>query len=66
VDVNQSAWPDLTREPMIVAASHKPGRLVQTAGSGADRQANRLPAPKRTFNPTMRLYAPKSEALTGK
>lgn len=29
-------------------------------------QANRLPAPKGGFNLTMRLYAPKSDALIGK
>ena len=39
---------------------------VQNASPGADRQANWLPAPKGPFNLTMRLYAPKSEALTGK
>jgi hypothetical protein len=33
---------------------------------GPDKEANWLPAPKGPFNLTMRLYAPKSEALTGK
>ncbi|MDR3530540.1 MAG: DUF1254 domain-containing protein [Rhodopila sp.] len=33
---------------------------------GADKEANWLPAPKGPFNLTMRLYAPKSDALTGK
>ena len=33
---------------------------------GADKEANWLPAPKGHFNLTMRLYAPKSEALIGK
>ena len=33
---------------------------------GADREANWLPAPKGPFNLTMRLYAPRSEALTAK
>jgi uncharacterized protein DUF1214 len=33
---------------------------------GADREANWLPAPKGQFNLTMRLYAPRSDALTGK
>jgi len=32
----------------------------------ADKDANWLPAPKGPFNLTMRLYAPKSDALTGK
>jgi hypothetical protein len=30
------------------------------------KQANWLPAPTGSFNLTMRLYAPKSEALTGR
>ena len=38
----------------------------QNASPGADKEANWLPAPKGPFNLTMRLYAPKSDALTGK
>jgi hypothetical protein len=38
----------------------------QNESPGADKQANWLPAPKGSFNLTMRLYAPKSEALTGR
>jgi hypothetical protein len=38
----------------------------QNEGPGADKEANWLPAPKGPFNLTMRMYAPKSEALTGK
>lgn len=38
----------------------------QTESPGAGKEANWLPAPKGPFNLTMRLYAPKSEALTGK
>jgi hypothetical protein len=38
----------------------------QTDSPGADWEANWLPAPKGPFNLTMRLYAPRSEALTGK
>jgi hypothetical protein len=38
----------------------------QKESPGADKEANWLPAPKGPFNLTMRLYAPKSEALTGK
>jgi hypothetical protein len=38
----------------------------QNANPGADKEANWLPAPKGPFNLTMRLYAPKVEALTGR
>ena len=38
----------------------------QSENPGADKEANWLPAPKGPFNLTMRLYAPRSEALTGK
>ena len=38
----------------------------QNGSPGADKEANWLPAPKGPYNLTMRLYAPKSEALTGK
>jgi hypothetical protein len=38
----------------------------QHASPGANKEANWLPAPKGPFNLTMRLYAPKSDALTGK
>jgi hypothetical protein len=38
----------------------------QNESPGADKEANWLPAPKGPFNLTMRLYAPKSEALTGR
>ncbi|MBR0848429.1 DUF1254 domain-containing protein [Bradyrhizobium diazoefficiens] len=38
---------------------------IQNDNPGGDREANWLPAPKGPFNLTMRLYAPKSEALTG-
>jgi hypothetical protein len=38
----------------------------QNENPGKDMEANWLPAPKGPFNLTMRLYAPKSEALTGK
>ena len=37
----------------------------QNESPGAGNEANWLPAPKGPFNLTMRLYAPKSEALTG-
>jgi hypothetical protein len=38
----------------------------QSESPGKDKEANWLPAPKGPFNLTMRLYSPKSEALTGK
>lgn len=38
----------------------------QNESPGKDREANWLPAPKGAFNLTMRIYAPRSEALTGK
>jgi hypothetical protein len=38
----------------------------QNETPGADKEVNWLPAPKGAFNLTMRLYAPKSDTLTGK
>jgi len=38
----------------------------QNESPGADKEANWLPAPRGAFNLLMRLYAPRSEALTGK
>ena len=38
----------------------------QNESPGTEWEANWLPAPKGPFNLTMRLYSPKSEALTGK
>jgi hypothetical protein len=38
----------------------------QNESPGKDKETNWLPAPKGPFNLTMRLYAPKSEVLTGK
>jgi hypothetical protein len=38
----------------------------QNESPGKDKEANWLSAPKEAFNLTMRLYAPKSDALTGK
>lgn len=39
---------------------------VQNASPGADKEANWLPALMGPFNLTMRLYAPRNDALTGK
>ena len=39
---------------------------LQNESPGKDLEANWLPAPKEGFNLTMRLYAPKPDALTGK
>ena len=38
----------------------------QSESPGKDKEANWLPAPKGGFNLLMRLYAPRSEVLTGK
>jgi hypothetical protein len=38
----------------------------QNESPGKDKKTNWLPAPMGAFNLTMRLYSPKSEALTGK
>jgi hypothetical protein len=38
----------------------------QNESPGKEKEANCLPAPKSAFNLTMRLYSPKSEALTGR
>jgi hypothetical protein len=38
----------------------------QNESPGKEKEANWLPAPKGSFNLTMRLYAPTSDALTGK
>jgi hypothetical protein len=40
--------------------------FIQNASPGVGKESNWLPAPKGAFNLTMRLYAPKSDALTGK
>ncbi|MCW3474780.1 DUF1254 domain-containing protein [Limobrevibacterium gyesilva] len=38
----------------------------QNESPGPDKRANWLPAPQGSFNLTMRLYAPRADALTGK
>jgi hypothetical protein len=52
--------------PFKYAADGSLDLYVQNASPGADREVNWLPAPKGPFNLTMRLYAPKSNAVTGK
>jgi hypothetical protein len=41
-------------------------KALEGVPPGADKDAKRLPAPKGAFNLTMRLYAPRCDALTGK
>jgi hypothetical protein len=56
-----SSWMPLTYNP--------DGSLdlyFQYDSPGAGKEANWLPAPKAPFNLLMRLYAPKSEVMTGK
>jgi hypothetical protein len=56
-----SSWMPLTY--------NKDGSLdlyFQNESPGPNKEANWLPAPNDSFNLTMRLYAPKPEALTGK
>jgi hypothetical protein len=38
----------------------------QNESPGGDKEANWLPAPKGPYNLTIRIYAPKSDVLTGK
>jgi hypothetical protein len=38
----------------------------QNESPGGDKEANWLPAPKGPYNLTMRIYAPRSDVLTGK
>ena len=55
-----SSWMPFKRDP--------DGSLTlyfQNESPGSDRESNWLPAPRGPFNLTMRLYAPKSDALTG-
>jgi len=52
--------------PLKYGADGSLDLYFQNASPGADKEANWLPAPKGSFNLTMRLYAPKSDALTGK
>jgi len=58
---NLSSW-----MPLKYNADGSLDLYFQNESCGADREANWLPAPKGAFNLLMRLYAPRSEALTGK
>jgi hypothetical protein len=58
---NLSSW-----MPLKYNADGSLDLYFQNDNPGGDKQANWLPAPKGAFNLLLRLYAPKSEALTGK
>jgi len=52
--------------PLKPSADGSLDLYFQNESPGADKEANWLPTPKTPFNLTLRIYAPKSEALTGK
>lgn len=52
--------------PFKYSADGSLSLYFQNESPGKSNEANWLPAPKGPFTPTMRIYAPKSEVLTGK
>jgi hypothetical protein len=58
---NLSSW-----MPLKYNADGSLDLYFQNESPGADKEVNWLPAPIGAFNLLMRLYAPRSEALTGK
>ena len=58
---NLSSW-----MPLKYNADGSLDLYFQNESPGTDKETNWLPAPKGAFNLLMRLYAPRSDALTGK
>jgi hypothetical protein len=58
---NLSSW-----MPLKYNADGSLDLYFQNESPGTDKEANWLPAPKGAFNLLMRLYAPRSDVLTGK
>jgi hypothetical protein len=58
---NLSSW-----MPLKPNADGSLDLYFQNESPGSDKEANWLPAPKGSFNLMLRLYAPRSEALTGR
>jgi len=52
--------------PFLTNADGSFDLYFQNESPGKDKEANWLPAPKQAFNLTMRIYSPRSDALTGK
>jgi hypothetical protein len=58
---NLSSW-----MPLKYNADGSLDLYLQNGSPGKDKEANWLPAPKGAFNLLLRLYSPRSDALTGK